>query len=49
LVMDAFIALILDDHVMHDDTSSHDLPHHHWRSVWLTNLGRGPGFPQNLP
>jgi hypothetical protein len=28
LVMDDFIALIFHDHVMHDHTSSHDLPHH---------------------
>jgi hypothetical protein len=28
LIINAFIALILDDHVMHDHTSSHDLPHH---------------------
>jgi hypothetical protein len=28
LIMDAFIAHILDDQVMHDHTSSHDLPHH---------------------
>jgi hypothetical protein len=28
LVMDVFIALILNDHVMYDHASSHDLPHH---------------------
>jgi hypothetical protein len=26
--MDTFIALILDDHVVHDHISSHHLPHH---------------------
>jgi hypothetical protein len=28
LVMEAFITLILNDHVVHDHTSSHHLAHH---------------------